>query len=928
MNASKAAAVPSWKKPAGTNLSAKAKKEYLKWKRERKRNQVEDDSDSDWVQGGPPGDELQRAATTTAIATAGEVKAGSGRAAGARLNTADAEKRQQPWAQQQRGYHQQQQHNQQQKQQPAGRRQGAAARTTEYPDASEETVTNGSDGDGDGDGDEDGEHRDSAAAPGGLGPAANRTNQGLPNGPGGGGGGGGGGGSRAVPDDKPLCYQPMVELPRGDVPESIRAVCGDDMDVMRLPRVREDEVGFTEEGRRLGMPKRPHWRGVVRNAEQLHRIEERSFQAWVKRMYDSVDSPSRISFFEPKLDFWRQLWRVLERSDVAIMIVDARNPLLHFSEALAHHVMDDHGIPALLALNKCDLVPASCVEQWRRFFERRYPGLKVVASSASAAGGREAAEAIMDAVLDCVVMRDGQRVKVSEVVQMTRDEILVASKSRNTHSKRNRPQPMNTAQRQQQEQKQQQVAVEASGAEGSGADPETGAESGMEGGGRDRNAAVGGWELKGNKAKKKEAVRRKRNQRMHGGAGGGSGGDGGGAAGAGTGTSTAAGERRLARGRKSDRAAAGRGAQAATWGPRGALATGSARDRATGAARETADADADADADAGREERHEDGQAVDVGEEGLTGEVEADGGSVLDDLEDADASVADDDNDNDNLAFDQLVADEDEACFLHDDGSSDGGEDEGADGGSGSRSGSVGGDAATGTPVWGGHGARGGRDRRGRSRPVVVCVVGEPNVGKSSTMNALLGAKRVAVSSHPGRTKHYQTHVMCSGLMLCDCPGLVFPRLDVSLYMQVLFGSYPIARCRDPYAVVRYLAERVWPRLHRTLGLRPVTDEREEEREEERGYDGLRPGKDAAGCGRGQRLSDQQEWRDADWTPLMLCEALAARHNWRSRRGGRLDVYRAANWILRSALAGRNAVNVGFLPPQHDAGGSGDAVER
>jgi large subunit GTPase 1 len=36
-------------------------------------------------------------------------------------------------------------------------------------------------------------------------------------------------------------------------------------------------------------------------------------------------------------------------------------------------------------------------------------------------------------------------------------------------------------------------------------------------------------------------------------------------------------------------------------------------------------------------------------------------------------------------------------------------------------------------------------------------------VGKSSTMNALLGAKRVAVSSHPGRTKHYQTHVMCPG---------------------------------------------------------------------------------------------------------------------------------------------------------------------
>lgn len=43
----------------------------------------------------------------------------------------------------------------------------------------------------------------------------------------------------------------------------------------------------------------------------------------------------------------------------------------------ARHVMGDHGLPALLVLNKCDLVAASCVERWRHFFERRYPGIKV-----------------------------------------------------------------------------------------------------------------------------------------------------------------------------------------------------------------------------------------------------------------------------------------------------------------------------------------------------------------------------------------------------------------------------------------------------------------------------------------------------------------------------------------------------------------------
>ena len=42
----------------------------------------------------------------------------------------------------------------------------------------------------------------------------------------------------------------------------IREACPE-VEAMRLPRVREEEVGFGEEGRRLGMPKRPAWRGVV-----------------------------------------------------------------------------------------------------------------------------------------------------------------------------------------------------------------------------------------------------------------------------------------------------------------------------------------------------------------------------------------------------------------------------------------------------------------------------------------------------------------------------------------------------------------------------------------------------------------------------------------------------------------------------------------
>jgi ribosome biogenesis GTPase A len=40
-----------------------------------------------------------------------------------------------------------------------------------------------------------------------------------------------------------------------------------------------------------------------------------------------------------------------------------------------------------------------------------------------------------------------------------------------------------------------------------------------------------------------------------------------------------------------------------------------------------------------------------------------------------------------------------------------------------------------------------------------------------------------------GRTKHYQTHYMCDSLVLVDCPGIVFPRLNVSPAMQVGKGA-------------------------------------------------------------------------------------------------------------------------------------------
>lgn len=54
-------------------------------------------------------------------------------------------------------------------------------------------------------------------------------------------------------------------------------------------------------------------------------------------------------------------------------------------------------------------------------------------------------------------------------------------------------------------------------------------------------------------------------------------------------------------------------------------------------------------------------------------------------------------------------------------------------------------------------GVGGGGEGPGGERRHMVGLVGYPNVGKSSTINALFGAKKTAVAPTPGKTKHFQT---------------------------------------------------------------------------------------------------------------------------------------------------------------------------
>ena len=94
-------------------------------------------------------------------------------------------------------------------------------------------------------------------------------------------------------------------------------------------------------------------------------------------------------------------------------------------------------------------------------------------------------------------------------------------------------------------------------------------------------------------------------------------------------------------------------------------------------------------------------------------------------------------------------------------------------------------------------------------RKTEIGLVGYPNVGKSSTINALIGAKKVSVSSTPGKTKHFQTIHLSPDVVLCDCPGLVFPNFATTKAELVCNGILPIDQLREFTGPAGLVAQRI-----------------------------------------------------------------------------------------------------------------------
>jgi large subunit GTPase 1 len=123
----------------------------------------------------------------------------------------------------------------------------------------------------------------------------------------------------------------------------------------------------------LSVPRRPAWDENT-TPEELDRHEKETFLEWRRAIAEKEEeitlqshTPLGVTPFEKNLEIWRQLWRVMERCEVIVQIVDARNPLFYLSKDLRKYATEELGKPMILLVNKSDYLSPRQRQAWHEY---------------------------------------------------------------------------------------------------------------------------------------------------------------------------------------------------------------------------------------------------------------------------------------------------------------------------------------------------------------------------------------------------------------------------------------------------------------------------------------------------------------------------------------------------------------------------------
>ncbi|KAL4709293.1 hypothetical protein ACJJTC_013353 [Scirpophaga incertulas] len=120
----------------------------------------------------------------------------------------------------------------------------------------------------------------------------------------------------------------------------------------------------------LTVPRRPPWKPEITAEEQQER-ERESFLEW-RRHLNTLQAKlgAALTPYERNIEFWKQLWRTLEKADIVLILLDARNPLLFRCEDLERYATEQK-CKCILLLNKADLINEYERKCWAEYFNQQ-----------------------------------------------------------------------------------------------------------------------------------------------------------------------------------------------------------------------------------------------------------------------------------------------------------------------------------------------------------------------------------------------------------------------------------------------------------------------------------------------------------------------------------------------------------------------------
>ncbi|CAH2257422.1 jg15808 [Pararge aegeria aegeria] len=119
----------------------------------------------------------------------------------------------------------------------------------------------------------------------------------------------------------------------------------------------------------LTVPRRPSWKPGITAEEQLTR-ERDAFLDWRRHLNELQEKlGAAVTPYERNLELWKQLWRTLEKSDIVLILLDARNPLLFRCSDLERYAAEQK-CKCILLLNKADLTTEYVRKCWADYFNK------------------------------------------------------------------------------------------------------------------------------------------------------------------------------------------------------------------------------------------------------------------------------------------------------------------------------------------------------------------------------------------------------------------------------------------------------------------------------------------------------------------------------------------------------------------------------